>query len=228
MVVRIRLQRHGRIYRPFYRVAVADSTRHVSKKVIDYLGTYDPLIDKLGNKHLRLNIPRVKYWIAVGAQPSDTVKRLLAQFKILPSPPRRTKGEPPANAELMRAMQGRGGSDEVKGEEEGQEGKQIRPSWVFQSNKSNDDENKISSAIRFNSHFPRFAHRLLPKNSENAEESQKQRKPFPFTIEPTPNTLNAWQSAKQRYNRYQPTTTTTTETTSSSSSQQSSTESASV
>ena len=37
MVVRIRLQRHGRIHRPFYRIAVADSHRHVSKKVIDYI-----------------------------------------------------------------------------------------------------------------------------------------------------------------------------------------------
>ena len=37
MVVRIRLQRHGRIHRPFYRIAVADSQRHVSKKVIDYI-----------------------------------------------------------------------------------------------------------------------------------------------------------------------------------------------
>ena len=37
MVVRIRLQRHGRIHRPFYRIAIADSHRHVSKKVIDYI-----------------------------------------------------------------------------------------------------------------------------------------------------------------------------------------------
>lgn len=42
---------------------------------------------KDGNKHLGLDIERVQYWLSVGAQPSQTVARLLGQAAIIPKPP---------------------------------------------------------------------------------------------------------------------------------------------
>jgi small subunit ribosomal protein S16 len=196
MVVRIRLQRHGRIYRPFYRIAVAHSERHVSKKVIDYIGTYDPITDKLGNKHLRLNIPRVKYWIAVGAQPSDTVKRLLSNFKLLPTPPKHKVGEPRAHVEIMRTMQGRGGVDNSVPEEALQPGKQIRAEWIYKPRnlrKIDKLRKKYSEPVRTNSHYPRLAFRLV--HGLNKHPQMK----VPFVVTPTPATLTAWQKAQQRF-----------------------------
>lgn len=88
MVVRIRLSRFGHIHRPFYRIAVAFSRFHVKqKRFIEHVGSYDPIVDPMGNKHLRLNIPRVKYWLSVGAQPSKMVSRILSRFNLLPSLP---------------------------------------------------------------------------------------------------------------------------------------------
>lgn len=195
MVVRIRLQRHGHIFRPFYRVSVAHSTRHVSKKVIDYIGTYDPITDKLGNKHLRLNIPRVKYWLAVGAQPSDTVKRLLANFKLLPTPPRHKLGEPRANAELMRTLQGRGGVENEMPAEALQPGNQIRAEWIYKPQNLRPihiarEDTSVPEPIRKSSHYPRLANRFV---------SASKSKPFPFTVTPTSTTLTAWQQAQQRF-----------------------------
>lgn len=45
--------------------------------------------EKDGNKHLLLNFERVKYWLALGAQPSDTVARIFGQVGIIPQPPLR-------------------------------------------------------------------------------------------------------------------------------------------
>ena len=52
-----------------------------------------------GNKHLSLNIERVKYWMANGAQPSDRVAWLLGRAGVLPMPPQRRSFKPPTAAE---------------------------------------------------------------------------------------------------------------------------------
>ena len=52
------------------------------------LGTYDPIASaKDGVKEVRVKIDRVKYWLAVGAQPSEAVARLLGHVGLLPPPP---------------------------------------------------------------------------------------------------------------------------------------------
>jgi len=89
MVVRIRLARFGRKNMPFYRIFVADSRAPRDGKHLEVVGHYDPLPEVDGNKHIGLKIERIKYWISVGAQPSDTVAKLLGQAGILPAPPKR-------------------------------------------------------------------------------------------------------------------------------------------
>ncbi|MFM7102315.1 MAG: 30S ribosomal protein S16 [Verrucomicrobiota bacterium] len=70
MSVKIRLKRAGSKNHPVYRVVVADSRSPRDGKFIEELGTYHPL--KKGDNYT-LNLERARYWVGVGAQPSDTV-----------------------------------------------------------------------------------------------------------------------------------------------------------
>ena len=59
---------------PFYRIVVADSRSPRDGRFIEEVGTYDPLSE---TNSLRVDLERAKYWIANGAQPTDTVRGLL-------------------------------------------------------------------------------------------------------------------------------------------------------
>ena len=77
-MVRIRMQRHGRRNRPFYRISVIDQRTRRDGVVIEPLGFYDPVL-KDASKQLQINDERVKFWLSKGAQPSDTVRDMLAK-----------------------------------------------------------------------------------------------------------------------------------------------------
>jgi small subunit ribosomal protein S16 len=81
-VVRIRLQRMGRTHRPFYRIQVTDSRQRRDGAAIEQLGWYDPLA-KDAAKQMELKEDRLKYWLSVGAQPSDTMKDFLAKRNLM-------------------------------------------------------------------------------------------------------------------------------------------------
>jgi small subunit ribosomal protein S16 len=83
VAVRIRLRRMGAKKRPFYRVVVADSRAPRDGRFIETLGTYNPLITPA---EVKLNAEKVQLWLSRGAQPSDTVRRLLARENLLPAP----------------------------------------------------------------------------------------------------------------------------------------------
>ena len=78
MAVSIRLRREGATNRPYYKVVVADSRSPRDGKFIEMIGTYDP--KKPGHNSM-LKIDRAEYWIARGAQPSDTVRSLIKKNK---------------------------------------------------------------------------------------------------------------------------------------------------
>ena len=73
-MVKIRLRRMGAKKAPYYRIVVADSRSPRDGRFIEELGTYDPMAD---SQKLTVNQERVAYWIANGAQPTDTVRGLL-------------------------------------------------------------------------------------------------------------------------------------------------------
>ena len=73
-MVKIRLRRMGAKKAPFYRIVVADSRSPRDGRFIEEIGTYDPLSE---TNTLRVDTERAKYWIANGAQPTDTVRALL-------------------------------------------------------------------------------------------------------------------------------------------------------
>jgi len=77
MVV-IRLSRGGAKARPFYNIVVADKRNRRDGRFIERVGFYNPLA-KGGEEPLRLAQDRLTYWLGVGAQPSDTVQRLIKQ-----------------------------------------------------------------------------------------------------------------------------------------------------
>ena len=73
-MVKIRLRRMGAKKAPYYRVVVADSHSPRDGRFIEEIGTYDPLTDPIT---IDIDMERAKYWIANGAQPTDTVRGLL-------------------------------------------------------------------------------------------------------------------------------------------------------
>ena len=76
MAVHIRLRRTGTTRKPAYRVVVADSRAARDGKFIEVLGHYNPLTNP---PTLKIEVERAKEWIKKGAQPSNTVKTLLAR-----------------------------------------------------------------------------------------------------------------------------------------------------
>ena len=89
MVV-LRLKRMGRRHRPFYRVNAMDKRAPRDGRVIEVLGWFDPVAPE--DKQLSLKADRIKYWLSVGAQPSDTVRSLLKKSDIDPTPGQKLEG----------------------------------------------------------------------------------------------------------------------------------------
>jgi small subunit ribosomal protein S16 len=77
MAVRIRLSRVGKKNAPFSRIVALDGRKKRDGAYLEDLGTYDNINSKLVHFHEE----RINYWISVGAQPSETVKRLHRQYK---------------------------------------------------------------------------------------------------------------------------------------------------
>ena len=79
-MVKIRLRRMGAKKQPTYRFVVADSRSPRDGKFIEILGHYNPRTEP---KTLEVNEEKAKEWLAKGAQPSDTVRRLFAEKGIM-------------------------------------------------------------------------------------------------------------------------------------------------
>ena len=77
-MVKIRLRRVGAKKAPFYRIVVADSRVSRDGRFIEEIGTYDPALE---SDKLTVDMERVKYWIANGAQPTDAVRGLLKKVQ---------------------------------------------------------------------------------------------------------------------------------------------------
>lgn len=91
MVVKIRLARFGRRNHPFYNIVVAHARTARNSRPLEVIGTYDPIpkadpYDNSGKLHkdIQLDPFRARYWIGVGAQPTDTAWRLLSMVGIVP------------------------------------------------------------------------------------------------------------------------------------------------
>lgn len=79
MSVRIRMKQFGRKHRPYYRICAMDIRRPRDGRVLEELGTYDPLVPETDARAV-LNGERIAYWLSVGAQPSDKVRVLIKKY----------------------------------------------------------------------------------------------------------------------------------------------------
>ena len=79
MSVRIRMKKLGRRHRPFYRICAIDQRIQRDGRVIEELGTYDPMVPEVDARAV-LDGERIKYWLGVGAQPSDKVGVLIKKY----------------------------------------------------------------------------------------------------------------------------------------------------
>ena len=77
MAVAIRLSRGGAKKRPYYKIVVTDSRNARDGRFIEQIGNYNPLLAKDDDNRVKLDEDRARYWLGVGAQPSDRVARFL-------------------------------------------------------------------------------------------------------------------------------------------------------
>ncbi|KAJ3140817.1 hypothetical protein HK100_008988 [Physocladia obscura] len=88
MVVKIRLARWGVRNNPFYGVVVANARAPRDGRHLERVGTYNPVPDASKTKHIELDYARIKYWLGVGAQPTDRVAWLLEKAGLMPPLPK--------------------------------------------------------------------------------------------------------------------------------------------
>lgn len=81
-MVKIRLSRFGKRNTPFFRMVVTPAREKRESKFIENVGHYSPL-----NKEIVVKEDRIKYWLSVGAQPTDTVRYMLAKKGIVEAAP---------------------------------------------------------------------------------------------------------------------------------------------
>lgn len=84
MAVKVRLKRVGAKKAPFYRIVVADARSPRDGRFIEEIGYYQPLYDPAV---VKVNNERAQYWLSVGAQPTEAVRRLLVQAGVLEPQP---------------------------------------------------------------------------------------------------------------------------------------------
>tara|TARA_B100002052_G_C15764941_1_gene544201 strand:+ start:215 stop:688 length:474 start_codon:yes stop_codon:yes gene_type:complete len=135
---KIRLSRGGTKKRPHYRIVVADTRSPRDGRFIERLGTYNPLLPKDDPKRVTLNSDRIKYWLNVGARPTDRVSRFLGMANITEMPEQKNnpiKAKPKAKAQERAAKL----SEKNNSEEETKKNEPNKEEEVNEE-KSNDSE----------------------------------------------------------------------------------------
>ena len=79
VAVRIRMKKLGRRHRPFYRICAMDVRVPRDGRVLEELGTYDPMVP-LEDARAVLDGDRVQYWLGVGARPTEKVRVLIKKY----------------------------------------------------------------------------------------------------------------------------------------------------
>lgn len=108
MALRIRLARAGAKKRPYYRIVVAEATSPRDGRFVEKVGTYNPMLPREHEDRIRLVEDRIKYWLSVGAQPTDRVELFLANAKLIAPverPDQPKKSQPRAKAQERMKME---------------------------------------------------------------------------------------------------------------------------
>src|SRR5216683_8087044 len=79
VAVRIRMKRLGRKHRSYFRIVAIDARQPRDGRIIEELGSYDPMVKNTDDR-VKLNAKRCKYWMSVGALPSERVATLFKKY----------------------------------------------------------------------------------------------------------------------------------------------------
>ena len=79
MAVRIRMKRLGRKHRSYFRIVAIDSRQPRDGRIIEELGSYDPMVPNT-DERVKLKPDRIKYWMSVGAKPSEKLSVLINKY----------------------------------------------------------------------------------------------------------------------------------------------------
>jgi small subunit ribosomal protein S16 len=79
VAVRIRMKLMGRKHRPYFRIVAIDARQPRDGRIIEELGSYDPMIKNTDDR-VKLKPDRVKYWLGVGAKPSEHVAVFIRKY----------------------------------------------------------------------------------------------------------------------------------------------------
>lgn len=91
MALKIRLARGGAKKRPFYRIVVCNSRDPRDGKFIEKIGSYDPFLPNDSEQRIVLKTDRAKYWMSVGAKPTEKVEFFLSTVGLCETPVRRDR-----------------------------------------------------------------------------------------------------------------------------------------
>ena len=86
MALKIRLARGGAKKRPFYQIVIADARSPRDGRFVEKVGTYNPMLPHDNENRIHLNTDRIKYWLGVGAQPTDRVALFLGKANLIAMP----------------------------------------------------------------------------------------------------------------------------------------------
>ncbi len=105
MSLKIRLARAGTKKRPYYHVVIADSRAPRDGRFIERLGHFNPLVGKDAKDRLKLDLEKIKAWLAKGATPTDRVLRFLDEAGVMKRPARNNpnKAQPKKKAQERAA-----------------------------------------------------------------------------------------------------------------------------
>jgi small subunit ribosomal protein S16 len=79
MAVKIRLARGGKKKNPYYKIVAADVRSPRDGRYIKQIGTYNPLLEKNDPNWVNIDLEAAKYWLSVGAKPTERVSKLFTQ-----------------------------------------------------------------------------------------------------------------------------------------------------
>ena len=118
MAAKIRLARGGAKKRPYYYVVVAHSASPRDGRYIEQIGTFDPMLKKDNPERVKLDLERCKYWVSVGAEPTDRVARLLDAAGLLKRAARNNpqKSQPKKKAQERAAAKAKAAAEAASAE----------------------------------------------------------------------------------------------------------------
>lgn len=113
MATKIRLARAGSKKRPYYHIVIADVRSPRDGRVIERIGSYNPMLEKGDEKRVVLDIERATYWLQSGAQPTDRVERFLDAAGLLKRAARNNPNKAKPGAKALERLEEKKAAEEA-------------------------------------------------------------------------------------------------------------------